>query len=125
VEKGASLYQLRCEGCNGVNLRNTSGGWSFDLRKLKPDEHERFVDSVTSGKDNMPSDLVLYSRHVGQGQHAVVVRHPQGRRDRGDLVLYSRHGRQVKSAGAHKTLEVSTWTGQDSARWQASAPSAF
>jgi mono/diheme cytochrome c family protein len=52
VEKGASLYQLRCEGCHGVNLRNTSGGWSFDLRKLKPDEHERFVDSVTSGKDN-------------------------------------------------------------------------
>jgi mono/diheme cytochrome c family protein len=55
VEKGASLYQLRCEGCHGVNLRNTSGGWSFDLRKLKPDEHERFVESVTSGKDNMPS----------------------------------------------------------------------
>ena len=31
--------------------------------------------------------------NVGQGQHAVMVRHPQGRRDRGDLVLYSRHGR--------------------------------
>jgi mono/diheme cytochrome c family protein len=55
VEKDAGLYQLRCEGCHGVNLRNTSGGWSFDLRKLKPDEHERFVDSVTSGKDNMRS----------------------------------------------------------------------
>jgi hypothetical protein len=38
-----------------ANLRNTSGVWSFDLRKLKLDEHERFVDSVTSGKDNMPS----------------------------------------------------------------------
>lgn len=55
VQKGASLYQLRCEGCHGEALRNTSGGWSFDLRRLRPDEHDRFVESVTSGKDNMPS----------------------------------------------------------------------
>jgi len=32
-----------------------SGGWSFDLRRLHADEHDRFVDSVTTGKDNMPS----------------------------------------------------------------------
>jgi mono/diheme cytochrome c family protein len=32
-----------------------SGGWSFDLRRLRPDEHDRFVESVTTGKDNMPS----------------------------------------------------------------------
>ena len=55
VEKGAAIYAQRCEGCHGQGLRNTSGGWSFDLRKLKPDEHERFVESVTTGKDNMPS----------------------------------------------------------------------
>jgi mono/diheme cytochrome c family protein len=55
VEKGAAVYALRCEGCHGQGLRNTSGGWSFDLRKLKPDEYARFVDSVTTGKDNMPS----------------------------------------------------------------------
>jgi mono/diheme cytochrome c family protein len=55
VEKGATVYALRCEGCHGQGLRNSSGGWSFDLRKLKPGEHERFVESVTSGKDNMPS----------------------------------------------------------------------
>jgi mono/diheme cytochrome c family protein len=55
VEKGATVYALRCEGCHGQGLRNTSGGWSFDLRKLRPNEHERFVESVTSGKDNMPS----------------------------------------------------------------------
>jgi hypothetical protein len=39
VEKGANLYALRCEGCHGENLHNTSGGWSFDLRRLRPDEH--------------------------------------------------------------------------------------
>jgi cytochrome c6 len=55
VETGAAIYAQRCESCHGQGLRNTSGGWSFDLRKLKPDEHERFVDSVTTGKDNMPS----------------------------------------------------------------------
>jgi len=55
VERGAEIYAQRCEGCHGQGLRNTSGGWSFDLRKLKPNEHDRFVDSVTSGKDNMPS----------------------------------------------------------------------
>jgi mono/diheme cytochrome c family protein len=55
AEKGASLYALRCEGCLGEGLRNVSGGWSFDLRRLRPDEHDRFVESVTTGKDNMPS----------------------------------------------------------------------
>jgi mono/diheme cytochrome c family protein len=55
VEKGAAIYALRCEGCHGQGLRNASGGWSFDLRKLRSNEHDRFVESVTSGKDNMPS----------------------------------------------------------------------
>ncbi len=55
AEAGAAIYALRCAGCHGEELRNTSGGWSFDLRRLRPDEHGRFVDSVTAGKDNMPS----------------------------------------------------------------------
>jgi mono/diheme cytochrome c family protein len=55
VEQGAALYALRCSGCHGTDLLNTSGGWSFDLRRLRPEEHDRFVESVTNGKDNMPS----------------------------------------------------------------------
>jgi mono/diheme cytochrome c family protein len=55
VAEGATLYALRCSGCHGEQLRNLSGGWSFDLRRLRPDEHDRFVESVTNGKDNMPS----------------------------------------------------------------------
>jgi hypothetical protein len=39
--KGAALYELRCSGCHRENLRNVSGGWSFDLRSLRPDEHDR------------------------------------------------------------------------------------
>ncbi len=55
AEAGAEVYALRCSPCHGVDLNNTSGGQVFDLRRLRPAEHDRFVDSVTSGKDNMPS----------------------------------------------------------------------
>jgi len=43
------LRDLPCE-----HLRNTSGGLTFDLRKLKPDEHSRFSISVLNGKNQMP-----------------------------------------------------------------------
>ena len=55
VKAGAEIYVQRCAPCHGEELKNVSGGWSFDLRRLRPDEHDRFVDSVTTGKDNMPS----------------------------------------------------------------------
>ena len=55
AETGAILYRDRCSGCHGEELRAYSGGPAFDLRRLRPDEHDRFVDSVISGKDNMPS----------------------------------------------------------------------
>jgi mono/diheme cytochrome c family protein len=55
ADEGAKIYAQRCASCHGENLVNMSGGWSFDLRRLRPDEHDRFVDSVTTGKDNMPS----------------------------------------------------------------------
>ena len=43
VEQGAAFYAQRCSPCHGDNLNNVSGGWSFDLRRLRPDEYERFV----------------------------------------------------------------------------------
>ena len=55
VETGAALYANRCAGCHGEELRHYSGGPAFDLRRLRPDDHDRFVESVISGKDNMPS----------------------------------------------------------------------
>ena len=55
VETGAWLYANRCAGCHGEELRSYSGGPAFDLRRLRPDEHDRLVQSVISGKDNMPS----------------------------------------------------------------------
>lgn len=55
VKAGAEIYAQRCAPCHGEELNNLSGGWSFDLRRLRSDKHDRFVDSVTTGKDNMPS----------------------------------------------------------------------
>jgi len=55
VEKGEVLYHNRCAGCHGEQLKAFAGGPAFDLRRLRPDEHDRFVESVISGKDNMPS----------------------------------------------------------------------
>jgi mono/diheme cytochrome c family protein len=55
AEKGDTLYHNRCAGCHGEQLKAFAGGPAFDLRRLRPDEHDRFVESVISGKDNMPS----------------------------------------------------------------------
>jgi len=55
AQAGAAVYDLRCSGCHGIDLNNTSGGQVFDLRRLRPEDRERFVNSVMSGKDNMPS----------------------------------------------------------------------
>ena len=51
---GREVYSTYCATCHGENLHNTSGGVTFNLRRLKPDEHERFVHSVTNGKNQMP-----------------------------------------------------------------------
>ena len=40
--------------CHGERLRNPGGGTSFDLRRLKPEDYARFVNSVLNGKNSMP-----------------------------------------------------------------------
>jgi mono/diheme cytochrome c family protein len=54
AEAGAAIYDDNCSRCHGEGLRNTSGGVTFDLRRLRPNEHERFVNSVLNGKSQMP-----------------------------------------------------------------------
>jgi len=51
---GERLYADYCSSCHGEELRNTSGGVTFDLRRLKPGDHERFVSVVLNGKNQMP-----------------------------------------------------------------------
>ena len=54
VAAGATIYADYCSHCHGEQLQNTSGGGTFDLRRLRPDEHSRFVHSVLNGKSQMP-----------------------------------------------------------------------
>ena len=52
--RGERLYNKYCATCHGDDLQNNSG-IAFDLRRLKADEHPRFVNSVLHGKNAMPS----------------------------------------------------------------------
>ena len=51
---GARIYEKYCANCHGDELQNNSNV-AFDLRRLKADEHPRFVDSVLHGKKAMPA----------------------------------------------------------------------
>ena len=54
IAAGGQTYADYCSNCHGEELRNTSGGVTFDLRRLKPSEYPRFTNSVTNGKNQMP-----------------------------------------------------------------------
>ena len=54
IKEGEQTYADNCATCHGEQLNNTSNGVTFDLRKLKANEHTRFVNSVLDGKNQMP-----------------------------------------------------------------------
>ena len=55
IAAGASIYGNYCSNCHGDELRNTSGGVTFDLTRLRAADHDRFVNSVLNGKTQMPA----------------------------------------------------------------------
>ena len=54
VEAGATVYGDYCSSCHGEQLRNTSGGVTFDLRRLRPEDRDRFLTAMLDGKGQMP-----------------------------------------------------------------------
>jgi mono/diheme cytochrome c family protein len=54
VAAGEQIYADYCSSCHGEGLNNTSGGVTFDLRRLRPEDHGRFRNSVLDGKRQMP-----------------------------------------------------------------------
>jgi mono/diheme cytochrome c family protein len=52
IKTGASIYSRNCSLCHGSSMQNPEA--AFDLRTFPPDAHERFVSSVTNGKNQMP-----------------------------------------------------------------------
>ena len=49
---GADIYERNCSPCHGSRMMDPQG--AADLRKFPHDGHDRFVSSVTKGKNQMP-----------------------------------------------------------------------
>ena len=65
VQRGKKLYSQVCRQCHGANMVNMGGG-SFDLRKFPEGQRDRFINSVTNGKNNMPPHgSVLSQEEIG------------------------------------------------------------
>ncbi|MEX8495009.1 cytochrome c [Sphaerotilus sp.] len=54
AEAGRRAYTSTCARCHGINLVATSSAY-FDLRTFPRDEKDRFLNSVTNGKRQMPA----------------------------------------------------------------------
>jgi mono/diheme cytochrome c family protein len=52
VRKGAELFAVNCSPCHGPRMQGSES--AFDLRKFPPDQRDRFLNSVTRGKNQMP-----------------------------------------------------------------------
>ena len=52
VTLGAEIYARNCSACHGARMLDPQG--AFDLRKFPRDQRERFVTSVSKGKNAMP-----------------------------------------------------------------------
>jgi len=52
LKAGAELYARNCSACHGARMLDPEG--AFDLRKFPRDQRERFINSVTKGKNQMP-----------------------------------------------------------------------
>jgi mono/diheme cytochrome c family protein len=52
LRAGADIFERNCSPCHGPRMRDPES--AFDLRKFPRDQHDRFVSSVTRGKNQMP-----------------------------------------------------------------------
>ncbi|SRR6266481_3099209 len=52
LKAGAEIYERNCSPCHGARMLDPQG--ATDLRKFPRDQRERFINSVTRGKNQMP-----------------------------------------------------------------------
>jgi mono/diheme cytochrome c family protein len=52
IRNGAELFAVNCSPCHGPRMQGSES--AFDLRKFPSDQRERFINSVTGGKNQMP-----------------------------------------------------------------------
>jgi mono/diheme cytochrome c family protein len=53
IQAGAEVFEDNCSSCHGAHMADP--GAAFDLRTFPHDQHDRFVNSVTNGKNSMPA----------------------------------------------------------------------
>lgn len=52
IRAGAAIFERNCAPCHGEHMVDPGG--AFDLRAFPRDQHDRFINSVTNGKNSMP-----------------------------------------------------------------------
>jgi mono/diheme cytochrome c family protein len=52
IREGAELFAVNCSPCHGPRMQGSES--AFDLRKFPPEQHDRFLSSVTHGRNQMP-----------------------------------------------------------------------
>jgi mono/diheme cytochrome c family protein len=52
IKAGAEIYASNCATCHGNRMKNPE--WAIDLATIPKDDRQRFIQSVTNGKNNMP-----------------------------------------------------------------------
>ena len=52
VRRGAEIFERNCAPCHGPRMQDPES--AFDLRTFPRNQHDRFVSSVTRGKNQMP-----------------------------------------------------------------------
>jgi mono/diheme cytochrome c family protein len=52
ISAGAAIFARNCSPCHGAHMADPEG--AFDLRTFPHDQHSRFINSVTNGKNSMP-----------------------------------------------------------------------
>jgi mono/diheme cytochrome c family protein len=52
ISAGAEIYQVNCSPCHGARMQDP--GSAFNLRNFPHDQRERFISSITRGKNQMP-----------------------------------------------------------------------
>ena len=52
IKAGAETYAANCATCHGNRMKNPE--WAIDLATIPKDDRQRFIQSVTGGKGNMP-----------------------------------------------------------------------
>jgi mono/diheme cytochrome c family protein len=52
IKSGGEIYATHCATCHGNRMKNPE--WAIDLATIPKDDRQRFIQSVTGGRGNMP-----------------------------------------------------------------------